>query len=173
MDAGGPAEATYYFPIEVMPERTPNATGSLSRGVSSSRPRSTSSSTFTGTRGTNSRPLINTGWAQSSRPLFAQFHQCHRANRPVLIAPTMARARQQRQHGMGIFANPGAVDGFLRGGGQVDRHGMSPSMRTGKVARGRQHRPRRPFRGREGSLSQQVRTMRLAGLRGLGVRHDV
>jgi hypothetical protein len=26
-DAGGPAEATYYFPIEVMPSGQPNATG--------------------------------------------------------------------------------------------------------------------------------------------------
>ena len=112
-DAGGPAEATYYFPIEVMPPGEPNATGVFFPSGYGFPGKINVIVYFHGHK-KNEFTTINEYWVGKRHGLYLREFINATGKPVVLIAPTLGAAPGSSiNKGMGIFANPGAVDGFL------------------------------------------------------------
>lgn len=112
-DVGGPAEATYYFPIEVMPSGQPNATG-VFFPAGFKFPGTINVIVYFHGHKKKEFTTINEYWSGKKHDLYLRQFINSTGKQAVLIAPTMgAEPGSGINVGMGIFANPGAVDGFL------------------------------------------------------------
>lgn len=158
-DAGGPAEATYYFPIEVMPPGEPNATGVFFPSGYGFPGKINVIVYFHGHK-KNEFTTINEYWVGKRHGLYLREFINATGKPVVLIAPTLGAAPGSSiNKGMGIFANPGAVDGFLA---EVVRWiaGYVPQYATAKKRPEIGNIVLAGHSGAGGILSQQVRTMR-------------
>ncbi|SIO57612.1 hypothetical protein SAMN05444166_5444 [Singulisphaera sp. GP187] len=158
-DFGGPAEATYYFPIEVMPNSQDNATGVFFPAGFKFPDKINVILYFHGHKKDEFK-TINEYWSGKLHDLYLREYINATGKQAVLIAPTMGAAPGSSLNpGMGIFANSGGADDFLAEVTKwICKH--VPQYADKK---------RRPeignivlagHSGAGGILSQQVRTMR-------------
>jgi hypothetical protein len=112
-DVGGPAEATYYFPIEVMPNGQDNATGVFFPAGFQFPDKINVILYFHGHKAKEFK-TINQYWSGRLHNLYLRQDLNATCKQAVLIAPTMgATPGSSLNAGMGIFANPGAADDYL------------------------------------------------------------
>jgi hypothetical protein len=112
-DAGGPAEATYYFPIEVMPKGQPNATGVFFPSGFNFPDKLNVIVYFHGHKKGEFK-TVNDYWSGRKHDYYLREYLNSTGKQAVLIAPTMGEyPGSSLNEGMGIFRNPGAVDGYL------------------------------------------------------------
>ena len=155
-DFGGPAEVTYYFPIEVMPTGQDNATGVFFPKDFSFPGEINVILYFHGHKAKEFK-TINQYWIGKLHNLYLREMINDTGRQAVLIAPTMGAAPGSGiNKDMGIFANPGGADGFLA---EVVRwivkyvpQYKNKSLRIGNIVLA-------GHSGAGGILSQQVRTM--------------
>jgi hypothetical protein len=158
-DFGGPAEATYYFPIEVMPRDQANATGVFFPSGFGFPCEIDVILYFHGHKAKEFK-TINQYWSGRLHNLYLREDINRTGKTPVLIAPTMGAAPGSSVNDdMGIFANPGGADDFLAVvvkwiGKYVPQYASRKVVPTigNLVLAGHS--------GAGGILSQQVRTMR-------------
>lgn len=160
-DFAGPAEATYYFPIEVMPKGQDNATGVFFPSGFKFPDKFNVIVYFHGHKAGEFK-TINEYWNGRLHNLYLREDINATGKQVVLIAPTMgAKPGSGINVGMGIFADPGAADSFLA---EVVRWirkyvpqyaAKSRAPEIGNIVLA-------GHSGVGGILSQQVRTMRSA-----------
>lgn len=157
-DFAGPAEATYYFPIPVMPTGD-NATGVFfPRGFGF--PDMLNVILYFHGHKAGEFKTINEYWSGKLHNLYLREDINATGKQVVLIAPTMGAAPGSSLNaGMGIFANPGAADDYLAEVVRWIGKYVPPYVKKGSapkicnlVLAGHS--------GAGGILSQQVRTMR-------------
>jgi hypothetical protein len=158
-DAGGPAEATYYFPIEVMPTGQDNATGVFFPAGFRFPGKINVILYFHGHKAGEFK-TINEYWIGKLHDLYLREFINATGKQVVLIAPTMGAAPGSGINaGMGIFANPGGADVFLAEvvkwiGKYVPEYADNKKCpEIGNIVLA-------GHSGAGGILSQQVRTMR-------------
>jgi hypothetical protein len=158
-DPGGPAEVTYYFPIEVMPSGQDNATGVFFPAGFTFPDEINVILYFHGHKKGEFK-TINDYWSGKLHDLYLRETINATGKQAVLIAPTLGAAPGSGiNKDMGIFANAGAGDDFL----------ADVVTWIGKVVPQYVQKKKAPkignivlagHSGAGGILSQQVKTMR-------------
>lgn len=157
-DFAGPAEATYYFPIEVMPQGHDNATG-VFFPAGFKFPDTINVILYFHGHKAGEFKTINEYWSGKLHNLYLREDINATGKQAVLIAPTMGAAPGSSINaGMGIFAKPGAADAYLAEvvkwiGKYVPQYVQNKKApRVGNIVLA-------GHSGAGGILSQQVRTM--------------
>jgi hypothetical protein len=157
-DFAGPAEVTYYFPIEVMPPGHDNATGVFFPAGFQFPGKLNVILYFHGHKAAEFK-TINEYWSGRLHNLYLREFVNATCKQAVLIAPTMGAAPGSSLNaGMGIFANPGAADDYLAEvarwvGKYVPQYVSKGTPEIGNIVLA-------GHSGAGGILLQQVRTMR-------------